>query len=72
VLKFFLPSPKPNSLNILDFYHHYYHPNSERMKFITQGETPVIPTNNIRDIVETATSLSPFLPPLLILSLSFG
>jgi len=53
VLKLILPSPNQTRSTILDFYRHYYHPNSERMKFITQGETPVITTNDIRDIVET-------------------
>jgi len=43
---------KSNSLNILDLYKHYYHPRSERMKFITQEETPVITINDVRDIVE--------------------
>ena len=43
---------KSNSLNILDFYYQYYHPNSERMKSITQGETPVINPNDNLEIVD--------------------
>ena len=43
---------KSNLLNILDFYKHNYHPHSERMKFITQGETPIITTNDVREIIE--------------------